>query len=89
MTDLKSVPILVSGEMNPPTLETLRALFDVRYLPNGAIDSLTDLVLRFADHSSDHVLGRAAPAEREQRSQRKGNYYGDDRASAKSCHGHK
>lgn len=42
MTDLKSVPVLVSGEMNPPTLEILRGLFDVRYLPDGAIDRLGD-----------------------------------------------
>lgn len=42
MTDLKTVRVLVSGEMNPPTLEILKDLFDVRYLPDGAIDSLSE-----------------------------------------------
>ena len=42
MTDLKTIPVLVSGELNPPTVEILRGLFDIRYLPSGAIDGLSE-----------------------------------------------
>jgi lactate dehydrogenase-like 2-hydroxyacid dehydrogenase len=42
MTDLKTIPVLVSGEMNPPTLEILKGLFDISYVPDGAIDGLDD-----------------------------------------------
>lgn len=42
MTDLKSVRVLVSGKLHAPTLERLRSVFDVHYLPDGAIDAMSE-----------------------------------------------